>query len=299
MKIWITKNSEIPVRDQIVSQVRVAIASGDLRPGDKLPSTRELARRFSIHANTVSAAYRELAATGAVDLRKGSGIYIRENGHDRLDDLIERLFLDAARSGFSRDTVLERMLSGLSRKVIRGFALFEENDALAEIIAHEIRQSCGIKVERVTKEGDRHPGSVLVALFDEEPKVRSAFGNEDCIFLNPNSVASSLVGRARPRPDELVAVASGWEDFLRLSRLFLLAAGVDAQSICICSTAEAGWKRPLATASMIICDSVTATELYDDRRVVVFPVVSTDSLNELNRTMLGNAVAPSESIPTM
>src|SRR5260221_247002 len=58
--------------------------SGDLRVKQKLPSTRELARRFHIHSNTVSAAYRELHRNGWVAVRKGSGVYVRERSIDQI-----------------------------------------------------------------------------------------------------------------------------------------------------------------------------------------------------------------------
>ena len=75
MRIWLSKNNEVPVREQLATQIMLGIVSFDLKPGQKLPSTRELARRFNIHSNTVSAAYRDLAERGWVELRKGSGIY--------------------------------------------------------------------------------------------------------------------------------------------------------------------------------------------------------------------------------
>ena len=60
MRLWFSPASEVPIYRQLATQVMLAILSGDLKPGDRLPSTRELARRFSIHPNTVSAGYREL-----------------------------------------------------------------------------------------------------------------------------------------------------------------------------------------------------------------------------------------------
>jgi GntR family transcriptional regulator len=74
MRLWISKNSEVPIREQLVTQIVLGIASSDLRVAERLPSTRELARRYDIHANTVSAAYRELAKRGWVEFRKGSGV---------------------------------------------------------------------------------------------------------------------------------------------------------------------------------------------------------------------------------
>jgi DNA-binding transcriptional regulator YhcF (GntR family) len=48
----------------------MAVLAGDLRPGDRLPSVRVLARRFHLHPNTVSTAYRRLRAEGLVMMRR-------------------------------------------------------------------------------------------------------------------------------------------------------------------------------------------------------------------------------------
>src|SRR5215210_1893201 len=97
MRLWLAENSEVPLREQLATQIMLGITSGDLASGERLPSTRELARRFSIHSNTVSAAYRELAQRGWVEFRRGSGVYVRprpdpqalsDAGHE-LDQLIQ------------------------------------------------------------------------------------------------------------------------------------------------------------------------------------------------------------------
>src|SRR6267378_8340652 len=99
MRLWLSRSSEVPLREQLVTQIRLGIISGDLKVKQKLPSTRELARRFRIHSNTVSAAYRELDRSGWVEFRKGSGVYVRERSADQtledslgLDHLIANLF---------------------------------------------------------------------------------------------------------------------------------------------------------------------------------------------------------------
>jgi GntR family transcriptional regulator len=61
----------------LVTQVTLAILCKELQPGQRLPSTRDLARRFEIHANTVSAAYRELERDGWLEFRHGSGVFVR------------------------------------------------------------------------------------------------------------------------------------------------------------------------------------------------------------------------------
>src|SRR5580698_10351561 len=77
MRFWLTKNSELPIREQLVRQVLLGILSADLPAGHKLPSVRALARRHHVHANTVSAAYHDLLERGWLELRRGSGLYVR------------------------------------------------------------------------------------------------------------------------------------------------------------------------------------------------------------------------------
>src|ERR1700746_2649119 len=92
MRFWISHASEVPIREQLTTQIVLAILSEDLKPGTRLPSTRELARRFRIHANTVSAAYKDLEKAGWLELRQGSGVYIRE--HSEQKPLLPELGLD-------------------------------------------------------------------------------------------------------------------------------------------------------------------------------------------------------------
>ncbi len=76
MKIVVNKESEIPIRDQIIEQIGLQIASGTLKGKEKLPSIRALADRLGIHYSTVTAAYNHLAETGLLDVRQGSGVTV-------------------------------------------------------------------------------------------------------------------------------------------------------------------------------------------------------------------------------
>src|SRR3984957_1696047 len=78
MQLWFARGSEVSIREQLVTQVVLGILSDDLAPGQRLPSTRELARRFHLHPNTVSAGYRQLEREHWVEFRHGSGVYVRE-----------------------------------------------------------------------------------------------------------------------------------------------------------------------------------------------------------------------------
>jgi DNA-binding transcriptional regulator YhcF (GntR family) len=60
MDIRLSRDSEVPLRRQLAEQIVLLIGVGKLRPGQRLPSVRELARRLRIHRNTVSEAYQAL-----------------------------------------------------------------------------------------------------------------------------------------------------------------------------------------------------------------------------------------------
>jgi GntR family transcriptional regulator, transcriptional repressor for pyruvate dehydrogenase complex len=63
---------------QLTRQLLKLIATRNLQPGDRLPSMKELAERFAVATPTIREALRRLQATGVVDIRHGSGIYVRK-----------------------------------------------------------------------------------------------------------------------------------------------------------------------------------------------------------------------------
>src|SRR5260370_14294541 len=77
MQLWFARGSEVTIREQLVTQVILGILSDDLGPGQRLPSTRELARRFRLHPNTVSAGYRQLERQRWGEFPPCSGVYVR------------------------------------------------------------------------------------------------------------------------------------------------------------------------------------------------------------------------------
>ena len=74
MRLWLNRTGEVSLHEQLITQVVLGILCHELAPGQRLPSTRDLSRRFGIHANTASAAYRQLETEGWVELRHGSGV---------------------------------------------------------------------------------------------------------------------------------------------------------------------------------------------------------------------------------
>ena len=90
MQLWFAHESAVTLREQLVTQIILGILSDDLRPGQRLPSIRDLARRFRFHRNTVSAGYRQLNREHWVKFRRGSGVYVRDTNRKERSRLSSR-----------------------------------------------------------------------------------------------------------------------------------------------------------------------------------------------------------------
>jgi GntR family transcriptional regulator len=104
-----------PIYAQLERGLRAAVATGRLRPGDQLPTVRQLAVDLSVNANTVARVYAELERAGAIETRRGVGSFIRATPAEahppreherRLRAFITRMLADADRAGFTVDDVI-------------------------------------------------------------------------------------------------------------------------------------------------------------------------------------------------
>jgi GntR family transcriptional regulator len=101
--------SGVPVYRQLIDQVLVAISSGTLGPGDRLPTVRQVAVDLSININTVVRAYKELEIRGVLSTQQGTGTFITDQQvrqdeaerQRRLSHLIGDMLARAGAEGFS------------------------------------------------------------------------------------------------------------------------------------------------------------------------------------------------------
>jgi GntR family transcriptional regulator len=79
MLLHVHASSGVPIYQQITAQVKHAVASGALSPGDALPSVRKLAAELRINPNTIARAYQELESEGVTRSVPGGGTYVAES----------------------------------------------------------------------------------------------------------------------------------------------------------------------------------------------------------------------------
>jgi GntR family transcriptional regulator len=72
-----------PIYGQIADRVKFAVAGGVLRPGDLVPSVRELSKQLVVNPNTVARAYRDLQTEGLLESVRGMGLQVADGAVDR------------------------------------------------------------------------------------------------------------------------------------------------------------------------------------------------------------------------
>jgi DNA-binding transcriptional regulator YhcF (GntR family) len=293
MQFWFARGSEVSIREQLVTQVVLGILSDDLAPGQRLPSTRELARRFHVHPNTISAGYRQLERERWVEFRRGSGVYVRASKPEisaslapglALDQMIARLFRSARKLGVTLPVLRSRLRQWLELQPPDHFLLIEPDEELRRILAAEIARAVTFPVESCGLEDcPRMPeGGIPVVLPNREPKVRQLLPpGAELITLQVRSVPSSLAGYLPAPSGALVGVASRWPEFLKVARIVLNAAGFHPDSLVFRDAREPNWQRGLKQTAAVVCDLLTAAELPAGCRAIPFALLSEASIAEL------------------
>jgi DNA-binding transcriptional regulator YhcF (GntR family) len=293
MRLWLSRSSDVSIRDQLATQIALSILSGELKPGQRLPSTRELARRFHVHPNTVSAGYRELARDQWVDFQKGSGIFVRKDKPQNssqaiaLDQVINSFFQAARETGASLSEIRLRLRHWLEMQPPDHFLLIEPDAALAEILVSEIKAAVTLPVKNYmfsTAVMDALAGGIPLALSINEKAVRSTLPEStELLVLQLGSPAASLAAHLPAPSSALVGVASGWPKFLKTAHTMLIAAGFPAECLVLRDASTPDWQRGLRQVAAIVCDTFTAHKLNGFPRVLIFPLLSKSSLEELRR----------------
>src|SRR5437879_5752540 len=144
MQLRISKESEVSIHQQLVEQIAFLISTEKLKPGEALPSVRELARRLKIHHNTVSEAYQELVKRRWVVRRAGSRLKVCSqpgaspgNAQD-VDDFLNASIRIARNQGYSLQSLRERVRKRLLAQPPDHILVVEQAPGLRRLLQEEI-----------------------------------------------------------------------------------------------------------------------------------------------------------------
>jgi DNA-binding transcriptional regulator YhcF (GntR family) len=297
MRLWLNRTGDVSLREQLITQVVLGILCHELAPGQRLPSTRDLSRRFGIHANTASAAYRQLEDEGWVEMRHGSGVFVRATKPDAplstemaIDQMIGALAMKARRFGASEALLKSRVRRWLALASPARWLVIESDPELRRIIVCEMEQALSLPVISCAFEDCAIPGmldgSMPAVLPSKAAAVRKLLpGGKEFITLQVHAVSPELQSylmRYMPgHSSDLVGIASRWGDFQRIAQTMLVAAGFAPECLLVRDATKPGWKRGLETTAAVVCDAAIEAELPAGCRAIVFRLLSEVGITDL------------------
>ena len=310
MRLWLNRSAEISLREQLITQVVLGILTRGILPGQKLPSTRELARRFGIHPNTASACYRELERDGWLEFRHGSGVFVANTRPSTplspemaVDQLIGELAARARKIGASDALLRARLRRWLSLAPLARWLVIEPDPELRRIVTVEMESSLALPVAACTPdecgEASLLERSIPVTLPSKAAMVRKLLPTGTVLTVfQVNPVASALEANLqRYLPEhsaDLIGIASRWTEFQRIGRTMIVAAGLSPENLLVRDATRPGWKRGLESTSGVICDIVTAQQLPKKCFPIIFRLLDVASIAQL-RALEAELASPANS----
>jgi len=280
MQIRISKQSDVPIREQIAEQIIFLIATEELKPAQTLPSVRELARRLKIHHNTVSRAYTDLVRRGWLVAKRGSRLIVRPQDEftrvtraQDLDSMINAVIRVAREGGHSLQELRDRVRQRLLAQPPDHLLVIDDDSGLRQLLQAEIKRAVPWPLRGCAREDLRvNPGLAVGALpvvaqhhLPEVapllPETRPAISVTYCVADEHLRMIRNL------RQPSIVALVSVSEVFLKTARGLLAPLVEGRHTLC-----EFLWplKRAadIRAADMVLCDSVAFEKVKHPQRVL-------------------------------
>ncbi|MCF8008901.1 MAG: GntR family transcriptional regulator [Halanaerobiales bacterium] len=117
-------NASKPIYEQVIDEIKREIARGELKPGQKLPSQRELAKEIQVNPNTVQRAYREMEILNLVETKRGKGTFIKDDDKviNEINDqmakaAVEKFIEDMLSIGFEKAEIINLFKEEFERRI--------------------------------------------------------------------------------------------------------------------------------------------------------------------------------------
>ncbi|MBY0358669.1 MAG: GntR family transcriptional regulator [Candidatus Obscuribacterales bacterium] len=267
LRISISKKSAVPIRDQLIEQIALQIASGNLQTKDKLPSIRALAQKLDVHPSTITAVYNHLADAGLLEIRQGSGVRVigqtiwSDNESNSLPLLFRQFLAKATETGESRNTVRSFVLAQLNAAPVKRILVVDRNPDFHAILSSELQPHFSLPVQPITfdslqKEQTLLKDSIVIASYYHLLPLQS-------LELDPTRFILSQIEPGQEeikaltglRPGDIAAIISVSPTLLRMAAN--MAAAVRGEEIilrCLSLDDDAEIAYVMKHANLVICD---------------------------------------------
>jgi DNA-binding transcriptional regulator YhcF (GntR family) len=184
MKIVLAPNSPLTIREQIKRQIKALIEEGQLPPGCELPSARDMSSMLKVNRNTVTQAYKELAADEVLKVVLGSGTFVKKHAPQPPKREINRIFDEAIKKakmlGLSLEDISERFINRLATLSIdfseMKVLIVDCNREVVDYLCDLLREKLGVQTE-----------GVLIQSIEQTPiKSSERFRDKDLIVCGFN-----------------------------------------------------------------------------------------------------------------
>ncbi|MBV9609627.1 MAG: GntR family transcriptional regulator [Acidobacteria bacterium] len=163
--ICIDRNSSVPLHEQIKDRIKLGLALGTLRPGDNLPSIRQLDEKLHIGTTVIRRSYRELADIGILDLQHGRGVFIKNGIHSQAAAMVREY--DVLYNLISRELNHANLVPATFARFVYGrildaerqtpsIAIVEDSKSIATDYAAQLSQEWQVPISSFTLEELRH-----------------------------------------------------------------------------------------------------------------------------------------------
>ena len=292
IRLWLARDKTIPVREQLGAQLLFGILSRRIPPGERLPSVRDLARRLKVHANTVSAAYQDLAERGWVLMKRGSGVFVRDlempPTADGPEGLVRAWIEEGLQHGLTID-LIETTVSKVAREIrgqaaTRNFLVVHPDRELARVLAAEIEEAVTCPVSSIDFDHaakEIAPDTCVLVTAACASQTVKELQPSYCRVIRLRSMEDAIAGQHPPTSGLLIAVVSRSKSILQWSATLLASLGFPGMDILERNPEEPGWQDGLAACDIVAADIKSARDLPKDLRPTVFRIVADDFLAEL------------------
>jgi GntR family transcriptional regulator len=295
MEIVLNRRGGVPVREQIARQLQLKILGGELAHGQRLPSVRALARRLKVHHNTVSAAYQDLQAARLVDLRRGSGVFVRRafpaglTEARGLDDMIRVALRSALEKGYSAADIRGAVERWLAATPPERVLVVDPSRQMGELLVRELKETLGlpavaVTLEEVTREPALLSGVIALVLPYYTAQLRQVAPSAAVEEITLEVAEADRQAITAVPAGSIILVVSHAPAVLPFATVFVRSLRGDevlVEGRELAASRE--WRRLARAADLVIADvlSAEAARKAGARRVREFRVVPARALQRL------------------